>query len=320
MDTQHRHELKTNELADWIYHTPNYLRQNIRWIIGGGLILAAVIVFIYGRGFRNSAFEYQLGQTSSQIEALQGAQIMAIQNLMQDNPVLSDSLFSYANKLEVAARESKFPALAALALIKRGDALRMDIHYNGADVEDSVLQARIDAARNAYIDAIEKAKEGPNKADLTAMAQLGLALCLEETGQFDQAKAAYQAIIDNKDFAATVYPQQAKQRLDIMKEPRQQFVFVDAPVKPEILPAPIPEGIVPSATSQPGPTATTPAVPAPATQPDEQPTAPPAPHPADPADPTTQPTPVEQLKPSDIPAPPPVGDPATPAPSDPQPK
>jgi predicted negative regulator of RcsB-dependent stress response len=314
MDTQHRHELKTNELADWIYHAPDYLRQNIRWIIGGGLILAAVIVFIFSRGFRTNAFEYQLGQTSSQIEALQRAQIMAIRNQMQDNPVLSDSLFSSANKLEMAAQESKFPALAALALIKRGDALRMDLHYNGADVEDSVLQARIDAAQKAYNDAIEKAKDSPNKNDLTAMAQLGLALCLEETGQFDQAKAAYQAIVDNKDFAHTIYPKQAKHRMSVMNEKKEQFVFVDAPVKPEILPVPTPEGIVPPVTGQSTSSPTIPVVPAPENRPAEQPK--PADLPTSPSAPAEQPP----AQPVPQPAPQPAGAPITPAPQDPQPK
>ena len=39
MDTEHRHELKVNELADWIVHVPQFFRENLRWILGGSLIL-----------------------------------------------------------------------------------------------------------------------------------------------------------------------------------------------------------------------------------------------------------------------------------------
>ena len=229
MDTEHRHELKVNELADWIVHVPQFFRENLRWILGGSLILIAVLVFMFGRGIRANAFDYQLSQTTGQIEALQRAQLMVIQNQMQDNPAVMDTLFSSANKLEISAQESKYPSLAALALIKRGDALRMDLHYNGEDADASVVQSRLDAARKAYNDAIAKAKGTPNEVELTALAQFGLAITSEEAGQFDEAKAAYKAIVDNAEFAITPVVRQARHRLSIMDEQKEQFTFVDAP-------------------------------------------------------------------------------------------
>ena len=43
MDSEHRHELKTNELADGISHLPKILKDNYMQIIGVGLILAAIL-------------------------------------------------------------------------------------------------------------------------------------------------------------------------------------------------------------------------------------------------------------------------------------
>jgi hypothetical protein len=319
MDTEHRHELKTNQLADWIVHVPQFFRDNLRWILGGSLILIAVGVFMFGRGIRANAFDYQLGQTTSQIEALQRAQLMVIQNQMQDNPAVMDTLFSSANKLEISAQESKYPSLATLALIKRGDALRMDLHYNGEDADASVVQSRIEAARKAYNDALAKAKGCPNEVELTALAQFGLAISSEEAGQFDQAKAAYKAIVDNAEFAITPVVRQARHRLAIMDEQKEQFTFVDAPKpipQPSLAPGsmvPVPAPVTPPAAT-PAPTTPAPAVtPAPeASAPAPQPEAKPAEQPAATPAPAPAPAPAEQ--PAATPAPAPAAPQDTPKP------
>ena len=44
MKAEHRHELVTNELADWIGNFPNFIKENIRPIIG-------VILILLGLGF-----------------------------------------------------------------------------------------------------------------------------------------------------------------------------------------------------------------------------------------------------------------------------
>ena len=44
MKSEHRHELKTNELADWIAHVPDFVRNNLRTIIGVSLIIIAILL------------------------------------------------------------------------------------------------------------------------------------------------------------------------------------------------------------------------------------------------------------------------------------
>ena len=44
MDSEHRHELKTNELADFIGHLPDFFRKYSNQIIGVILILIALMI------------------------------------------------------------------------------------------------------------------------------------------------------------------------------------------------------------------------------------------------------------------------------------
>ena len=47
MKAEHRHELVTNELADWIGNLPNFIKQNIRPIIGIILILLGLMFWLF---------------------------------------------------------------------------------------------------------------------------------------------------------------------------------------------------------------------------------------------------------------------------------
>ena len=56
MKAEHRHELVTNELADWIGNFPNFIKKNIRPIIGVILILLG-LGFWFFRSTRKAAAE-----------------------------------------------------------------------------------------------------------------------------------------------------------------------------------------------------------------------------------------------------------------------
>ncbi|HEV56209.1 MAG TPA: hypothetical protein ENN87_01765, partial [Phycisphaerales bacterium] len=57
MDREHRHELKTNELADWIAHVPDFLQQHGKVLAGGVfLVIAAVAVLFAWRLKGQTAF------------------------------------------------------------------------------------------------------------------------------------------------------------------------------------------------------------------------------------------------------------------------
>jgi len=230
MDAEHRHELKTNELADWIGHFPDFCRENAKTIIGVGLIIAAVGVYFYSRGVRTKAQFEQEAQAVSLIERLNYSKLMTIRSQTEKTP-LGDSILLMADSLKMAAAEAKSPHVAALLLIKQGDGLRADLHYRAEEVDPDVVENTITQARTAYEKALVQA-QGNNT--LVAMANFGLGMCAEEIGDYTKAEIIYNSIIADTAFAGTVLPRQAQARLDNMQDNKMQFVFVAAALpKPE---------------------------------------------------------------------------------------
>ncbi|RKY05033.1 MAG: hypothetical protein DRP66_11010, partial [Planctomycetota bacterium] len=211
MDAEHRHELKTNELADWIGHFPDFCRENAKTIIGVGLIIAAAVVFLYGRRVRTKSRFEQEAQAISLIKRLDYNKIATIQGRQENNTVAAGSIRRSAESLEMAAAEAKSPHVAALLLIKQGDAIRTDLHYRAQEVDADVIGNQIKNARKAYDKALILA-QGNNT--LVAMANFGLGMCAEEIGDYTKAGKIYNSIIANAEFAGTVLPRQAQDRLD----------------------------------------------------------------------------------------------------------
>jgi tetratricopeptide (TPR) repeat protein len=223
MDSAHRHELKTNELADWVGHLPDFIRRNYLQIIGAGLIIVGLVVLPVFKRMRRRAARKQQSKIMQLIQKVEQDKVMAVRGGGVD---IRNLLLISANSFEAEAKNAKNPYSAALALIKRAEALRSDLHYKVGRVERAVVQAQIDQARSAYQQAIEKA-QGNNT--LIAMSKFGLGLCAEEVGKFDQANQIYEEIAANVDFEGTVFPAQAQLRLELMDDNRARFVFVEAP-------------------------------------------------------------------------------------------
>jgi tetratricopeptide (TPR) repeat protein len=220
MDSEHRHELKTNELADGISKIPSIIKKNYMQIIGVGLIIAAILFSgPVKRHFENKKLARQ-AEASVAIRNLQISKGQAIQS-QSESPLITS-----ASELEIVAGEAKEADLAATAYIKRAEALRASLHYGAEDAEAEVVASRIADAQKAYEQAIAKA--GDN-VTLSAKAQYGLGLCAEELADYDGAKVIYKKIIDTGDYAATVFPTQAQVRLDNMEDNKAEFVFIDVP-------------------------------------------------------------------------------------------
>lgn len=231
MDAEHRHELKTNELADWIGHFPDFCRKNAKTIIGVGFIIAAVVVFFYSHRVRAKSRFEQEAQAISLIERLDYSKLMTIQG-QQTNTAAAGSILRSAEMLKFAAAEAKSPHIAALLLIKQGNALRSDLHYRAEEVDADIIGNQITEARTVYENALIQA-QGNNT--LVAMANFGLGMCAEEIGDYTKAEKIYNSIITDASFAGTVLPQQAQDRLDNIADNKMRFVFVAAPPKPEIV-------------------------------------------------------------------------------------
>ena len=223
MKSEHRHELQTNELADFISQLPEYLKKNARFIIAVVLIIAGIISWpVLNRKKAVSLVKERI-ETTNLITQMERGKEKALNAGPAD---FSASFIISADALQNAAGMAKNETTKALALIKRGEAFRTDLHYKGEQVEPEVIASHIKQARDAYKEAITAAN---GHKTLTAMAKFGLGLCAEELGEYDKAAEIYEKIAANADFAGTVYPPRAEHRLAIMGDHSDKFIFAKAP-------------------------------------------------------------------------------------------
>lgn len=227
MKSEHRHELKTNELAEWLGNLPQWTKENLTTIL---LVVAVVVVgltFFFWRSYNKNVVQAQehvefsnLLNQLTMIEArIPGAQTQG------GDPSLP--LLQVAQTLGSFAQSTSNSQMAALALIKEGDAKRAQLHYSTVELSQEDIKKQINQAKTAYTEAVQKSSEN---AAIRATAEFGLGLCDEELGNFDQAKKIYQAIIANADYDGTVAKASSKNRLEIMDDYRKKVVFKPAPV------------------------------------------------------------------------------------------
>jgi tetratricopeptide (TPR) repeat protein len=192
-----------------------------------------VVFYFYNKTTRAKAQNKSQIQTTSLIQSLENQKIALVQNQMQESdlgldPASAGALLNLAGQLEMAADQVRPKSAAALAYIKRGDALRADLHYRTTLLEQSVVNSQIDQAQKAYEKALSMTEGNPT---LTAAAKFGLAICAEERGQHDQAATLYSEIVNNEQFKGTAFPRQAKLRMETMADNQGPFVFVPAPME-----------------------------------------------------------------------------------------
>lgn len=235
MKAEHRHELKTNELAQWLGNLPQWTRENLVSIIVVLVVMAAAGLFYLWRAFGQGA----VAQRQSQLTALVGQlaqskiQILSQQDQKRD---LSYILLEPAGSLKTYAEQVGDGRMAALALIKRAEALRAELHYRLGAVSRQDLADQIARAKESYSRAIERA---PSDVSLRALAKFGLGLCEEELGNFDEAEKIYRDITRDPNLVPTVAFAQAEHRVNTMADYKQSIVLRPAPLpKPVKLPEP----------------------------------------------------------------------------------
>lgn len=240
MDSEHRHELKTNELADLLTHFPQFIKKNANTIIGIALILIAVITW---------PLFSKMGREKSIAEQSQVAQSIQLLNMdirkalgdYQNAPTMLDleldTILVNADALMEITNQTDNPNLAAMAYIKAAQAIRTELHLKKEVVNAELVDTQTQKAQEAY----EKAEDLAVMPTMKAMAKFGLGLCAEERGQTQQATDIYTEIVNNESFAATIFPKQAQLRLDALSDNAESFTFVQAtePVVEENLAPPM---------------------------------------------------------------------------------
>ena len=318
MKSDHRHELKTNELADWIMNFPEWADKNRTTLIAAAavIVVAALIYFVsfYRRNVVAAHTQTRLTTLVAQVPQ----QTMRAASAMSQNNDESYILVQTEKDLEDFAVKSSNANMAALALLKRGDALRAELHLRLNEVSHEEMATQIAKAQASYQQALERKPSNPS---LAASAQYGLGLCEEELGNFDKAAAIYREVAEKPDYAGTTGQAAAAYRLTIMNDYKTAVVFQPAPPKPVTPPTPtiqLQPGAASAPTMGPAPQPVT-VAPAPAGG-DAKTNAGPTPAPQTPAPQTSAPAPppAPETKTSAAPTPAPTSSPApAPAPSKP---
>ena len=226
MKSEHRHELKTNELADWIAHLPQWTRKNQRMIIYVSVVTILVVAsYIWHRYQKDIVAVQRTSQLTSLVTQIPQGKLRILEAQARGLDI-AYMLIQNADELNNTAEQIKDNQMSALALVKRAEALRTELHYRLGTVSEQDIISQIALARESYNKAIAKAPANPS---LMAMAKFGLGLCEEEVGNFEQAKQIYNEVATNADFAGTVAAVQAKRRLEKADDYRQKVTFRPAP-------------------------------------------------------------------------------------------
>lgn len=225
MKSEERHKLKSNELAESLVGIPDYLREHGKRLFTG--ILVVVLVVVGSVVFRNSRVAAQDNQAIllqslvAETKAVQRQAVQRAQSGEQTDDLLvesyGDSAQSLENSLADLSQNSSGSLIAKTASLQKARILRSRLFYTDTPMSQEKredLLSQIDAIYNTVL------QQSSNDVMALGVAKIGLALVAEDRLQWDQAKQAYRAILDDAQgqWAGTIFPSQASQRLEAITE------------------------------------------------------------------------------------------------------
>ena len=210
MRSDHRHELKTNELADWIMNFPDWVNENRTSLIGAAAVIVVALLIYFVSFYRKNVVLARNQVRLTKLVEEVPRQMNRVANAAMQNNDESYTLLPAAQDLQDFAVKSSNSDMAALALIQRGAAIRAEIHYRPNEVSRDELATQIGKAKDSYQQALDRK---PSSPALAAAAQYGLGLCEEELGNFDQAAQIYREVAQKTEYAGTTAQAEAAYRL-----------------------------------------------------------------------------------------------------------
>ncbi len=193
MKAEERHEMRENDLANWLqYGLWAFLKQN------GSYILLILALAFLGYQYWNYRKQSQVNARYAAYAELSGA----------TSPEALDTLIA----------NSEFKSVKAQACLRMG--LMYGQSAANPEALDQMKMSRPAALSKAY-DYFTKALEFQGEDPLiNSKAHIGIAGVYEDQGEWDKAKAEYQLIIDNKLFAGSPVIELAKDRLATLPDRR----------------------------------------------------------------------------------------------------
>ncbi|MEN6426465.1 MAG: tetratricopeptide repeat protein [Phycisphaerales bacterium] len=230
MKSDHRHELKTNELADWLANFPQWMEQNRTNLIAAAAVVVVAILVYFGIYYRGSVVSVRNQQRLTRLVSQVPEQMNTVMRSAMQGTDQSYTLMPISQDLQDFAAGVSNDDMAALALIKRGETLRAELHLRLADVPREDLTAQIAKAQASYQQALDRKPSSPT---LAAAARFGLGLCEEELGNFDKAAEIYRDVAQKPEYAGTAAQAAAEYRVKIMDDFKTQVAFKPAPAQPQ---------------------------------------------------------------------------------------
>ena len=235
MKSDHRHELKTNALADWMAHFPEWSQKNAKPLIGGTALVVAIVVAVLWSQYNNTVLaQAHRSQFTNDLANLEVVVMQVAQSSTQGDD-MSLNLGEASASLAELAKNTSSDTMAALAYLKQAEMLREQIHFENGQPSQDTLDERIETAKTAYNNALARAN---SHSTLMSLAQYGLGLCAEEQGQFEQAESLYQTLITDAAYEGTLGRASAVNRLKSMADFEDVITF---PVVEEIPELPLPD-------------------------------------------------------------------------------
>jgi hypothetical protein len=233
MKAEHRHELKTNELAVWLGNFPTWANQNLKMIIYVTVVVVLVLFsFFYYRYQKTVVASREQGNLTSLLSQLPQQKTFIAQKQIrgEDNAF---TLLNLTDGFDTIAKSASSDAVAAMALIKNAEIMRTELQFRFGSISQQDITTQIGKAKENYTKSLDVyLKRSPNPS-LEAIAKVGLGLCEEELGNPDGAKKLYQEVATGAAYEGTAPAAAAKQRLIAMDSFTEKLVLKPMP-KPKI--------------------------------------------------------------------------------------
>jgi tetratricopeptide (TPR) repeat protein len=226
MKPDHRHELKTNELADWITNFPQWFKENTTFVVGTVAVIVIAAALYMGLFYRRSmASARERSRLTDMLVKLPFQEVEIARGLAQGKDQ-SYLLVAAARSLENFAQNTRDDQMAALALIKGAESLRAEPRYRLGEVSKEDLAQQVNLAKADYTEALRRASANPS---LAANAKYGLGICEEDLGNLEQAERIYRELVGNSAYNGTAAKAAADYRLKTMGDYKGIVVFKPAP-------------------------------------------------------------------------------------------
>ena len=156
MRSDHRHELKTNELADWIANFPEWANKNRTSLVAAAAVILVALLVYFVSFYRTNVVSVgnQTRLTTLVTEVPQ--QMSRIASAAMQGQDESYVLVQTEQDLQDFAQKSSNNDMAALALIQRGAAARAELHYRLSEISHDELVKQMAKAQASYQQALDR--------------------------------------------------------------------------------------------------------------------------------------------------------------------